>query len=99
MCVAGGMDANVYTCSSEGGTGMNGVIVRRFLNPLVVTVRAAGCSHLLPPRRVALAGPSAPLLCPCARWVRRGAVLCAGGPDVFVVVERFFCVVFSGPGV
>ena len=33
MCVVGGGDANVYTCFSGGGTGLNGVIVRRFVNP------------------------------------------------------------------
>ena len=33
MCVAGGGDANVYTCFSVGGTGIDGVIVQRFVNP------------------------------------------------------------------
>ena len=28
MCVAGGVDANVFTCFSVGGTGLNGVTVR-----------------------------------------------------------------------
>ena len=57
------------------------------------------------PRRVALTGFSAPPALSPALWVRRGAVLCAGGPDEFVVVERSlrylarslasrFCVVF-----
>ena len=32
MCVAVGVDANVYTCFSVGGTGMNGVIDRLFFN-------------------------------------------------------------------
>ena len=30
MCVAGGVDANVFTCFSVGGTGLNGVTVRLF---------------------------------------------------------------------
>ena len=30
MCVAGGVDANVFTCFSVGGTGQNGVTVRLF---------------------------------------------------------------------
>ena len=33
MCVAGGGDVNAYTCFFVGGTGMNGVIVRWFVNP------------------------------------------------------------------
>ena len=36
MCVAGGEDANVYTCFSVGGTGMNGVIDRRFVNAVCI---------------------------------------------------------------
>ena len=32
MCFAGGVDANVHTCFSVGGAGMNGVIDRLFYN-------------------------------------------------------------------
>ena len=65
---------------------MNGVIVRLFFSagstevPRVVLIRLLLAGWLL---LVLLPRCSVP-----APWVRRGVVLCAGGPDVFVVVER-----------
>ena len=101
MCVAGGEDANVYTCFSVGGTGLNACIVRLFY--------IVGCIEVLWVVLIFCFSPGGsgpaflPRCCVPARWVRRGVVLCAGGPDVFVVVERslrfscpcpHFCVVF-----
>ena len=108
MCVAGGVDANVFTCFSVGGTGLNGVTVRLFFT-------AGGIGD---PRVVLIfrfsPGGSGWSFCPAALSLLRGFgaawVLCAGGLDVFGVVERslvsaFLLPVssllcrFSGPGV
>ena len=83
MCVAGGGDANVYTCFSVGGTGMNGVIVRRFFN--------AGCIE--DPRVVLIVcfslGGSCWSFCPAALSLLRGFDVAWSFvlEDVFVVVE------------
>ena len=83
MCVAGGVDANVYTCFSVGGTGMNGVIVRLFFNP--------GC--IVDPRVVLIfcfspGGSGCWSFCPAALSLLRGF-----GAAWSSVLEAWTCLV------
>ena len=74
MCVAGSVDANVFTCFSVGGTGLNGVTVWLFY-----TAGGIGDPRFFSTSvscRVALTGPSAPLLCPCSVGSARRGPLC-----------------------
>ena len=108
MCVAGGVDANVYTCFSVGGTGLNGVIDGVFYN--------AGC---IEDPRVAIIfcfspGGSGWSSCPAALSLLRGfgaawssvleartcllslSVLCV---SLLLTVSSPLCCFRSGPGV
>ena len=81
MCVARGVDANVFTCFSVGGTGMNGVTVRLFF-----TAGGIGDPPFFRIFRFSPGG-SGWSFCPAALspapWVLRGVVLRAGGPGVW----------------
>ena len=84
-CVAGGMNANVFTCFSVDGTGMRGVTVRLFFpdgvmgDPRFVLIFCLS--------RVPLACPSAPLLCPCAVGSTPRGLSCWRSVRLVVVVR------------
>ena len=81
MCVAGGVAANVVTCFSVGGTGLNGVTVRLFFNAGVI-----GDLRVVLIFRISLSGSGVSFFPACSDsvpWVRRRVVLRAGGPGVW----------------